>query len=211
MATLTNPQSKRSGYARDTLDWYVEPAWCVDVLLDHAGPFAEPVWDPAAGMGTIPRRFRERGLSAFGSDVRARGYDIVEADFLDEDQVHKPLFFHGEPGAIVSNPPYGKATAFIRQALPLADNVAVLVRLDFLASRSRHHLFSAHPPALVIVLSKRPSMPPGEQLVENGESARGGGQHDYCWIVWRAGDHGQRLTFAMPTEGAAASEHGGAG
>jgi hypothetical protein len=36
----------------------------------------------------------------------------------------------------------------------------------------------------VIILSRRPSMPPGWLLKQDGEKARKGGSIDFCWVVW---------------------------
>ena len=57
------PKQKTSGYARDTLDWYIEPAWTVDALCEYVR-FRGTVHDPACGKGTIPAR-----LTLLGRDV----------------------------------------------------------------------------------------------------------------------------------------------
>ena len=196
---LTTPQNKTSGYVRDGLDWYVEPSWCVDVLLDAlALPAGTTVLDPACGMGTIPEACNARGICAVGSDIADRGYGFTGRDFLARDV---PLF----PDAIITNPPYGKASEFVREARWLANKlVAVLIRLDFLASKTRHILFRATPPARVLVLSKRPSMPPGQALID-GTAKRGGGQHDFCWIVWDRERSGPtEIEWLLPDDGGAA-------
>ncbi len=84
---------------------------------------------------------------------------------------------------VVSNPPFSLAEAFIRRAFELeARKVAILVRLDFLGAQKRHRLFTEFfRPAFVLVLSRRPSMPPGDSDIEAK-----GGMNDYCWIVWDA-------------------------
>lgn len=171
-------------YDRDADDWYVEPRWTVEALLD-AEPFVGSVWDPACGGGTIPDVCRGRGMRAFGSDKVYRGYGLREADFLSEGRcpdIDPPY------DNIITNPPYKDAEAFARRALDLAHfKVAMLVQRGFLYSQDRYPLFTETPVARIYHLSSRPSMPPGA-LLAAGEIKARGGKVDYCWVVW-AKDH----------------------
>jgi len=179
-------QAKRSGYERDGLDWYVEPRWCVDLLLDHE-PFDGLTWDPACGGGVIPEALWERNLQVECSDVVDRGcVGHFDHDFL---AVVPPFV----PDNILTNPPYRHATEFILRARCIARRkVAVITRLDFLASQRRKPLFDGA--ARVWVLSKRPSMPPG-----GFEGPAKGGQHDYCWVVWDRAHRGPcRIGWLAP-------------
>jgi hypothetical protein len=49
---------RHSGYPRDQQEWYVEPRWCVELMLDQlerdGEPFEGEVLDPCCGGGTIP-------------------------------------------------------------------------------------------------------------------------------------------------------------
>lgn len=198
MSTVTNPQNKRSGYERDPLDYYVEAPWVTDALLAQMTP-ARPVWDPACGMGNVVARCQAHGIPARGTDVVWRPGADTTLDFLEG------VAPWGQPGAIVTNPPYASATRFIRTALSLArGDVAMLVRLDFLATKTRRRLFRADPPTRVFILSQRPSMPPGDKL-ERGEIVPRGGQHDFCWIWWNAARGGEQgIDWIMAPEGAPA-------
>jgi len=178
---VTAFKEKRSFYERDALDWYVEPAWCTELLLKRVS--FELVWDPACGCGTIVRTCRNCNINAIGTDIIKRG-DLTlyaannpELDFLRNAAIDNIMWTD-----IITNPPYKLAETFVYRGIALrARKIAVLVRLDFLASQKRHQLFSEYPPTLVLVLSRRPSMPPGEKL---GKIKASGGQHDFCWIVW---------------------------
>lgn len=171
-------KNKSSLYERDPLDFYVEPAFCTELLIDNL-PGWENVWDPACGSGTIVKTMQANGIDAFGTDIIRRRYEQAAVmDFL-------ALWTHGFPFTdIVTNPPYGKAEDFIRWALrkgpSQARRLAVLVRLDFLASQRRHALFTEHEPQYVMVLSRRPSMPPGDRPDLEAK----GGQHDFMWLVF---------------------------
>lgn len=168
-------------WKRDSNDWYVEPRWCVDLLLE-AERFVGTVWDPAAGSGTIPAACRAIGLYAIGSDAVERGNDDIAApfDFLAED--HRG-FLDIEADNIIFNPPYGLAAEFIEKALTIARfKVAVLVQQQFPFSQGRFDLFTKHPVSRLYFLSTRPSMPPGEALAAGTKPA--GGKVDYLWIVF---------------------------
>ena len=65
-----NPRS--SGYERAANDWYREPAWLVDALLEHE-LFVGTIWDPACGGGTIPGRCKAWGYDTMASDIVDRG------------------------------------------------------------------------------------------------------------------------------------------
>lgn len=163
---------------RDPGDFYIEPAWAVDLLLD-AEPFYGDVYDPACGSGVIVRQFRARGIDAFGTDIVSRGFAPGGRDFLDYAPTdHRPA------ANIVSNPPYALAQAFVEKALSIATHkVAMLVQAKFPYSQRRHALFSQRPPARIYFLSTRPSMPPGDKLLAGTVVAKGG-KLDYAWIVW---------------------------
>ena len=54
--------TRRSEYQRDSDDWYVEPDWTVDLLLD-ALPQIDALHDPCAGRGTVVARALRRGFT----------------------------------------------------------------------------------------------------------------------------------------------------
>lgn len=189
LPVATNALSRhRSGdYAHDPHDWYVEEAWCTEGLAD-AVPFGGTVLDPACGSGRIVDVFRRRGFDAVGSDLVDRGYPhcTPRVDFTLPGSWPAGSFDN-----VVSNPPYysGKGSVvFLEHGLVVARRrVAVLVPLPFLAGQRRHALFTALPVSHVLVLSRRPSMPPGALL---GQVEQKGGKEDYCWIVCTHGHQG---------------------
>ncbi len=175
-----------SEYDRDGKDFYVDPAWCTEALLREV-LFDGPIHDPAAGIGTIVDACREFPVSfgvVTGADIvdRAHGKFKVQ-DFLKDDHPRKN---------VITNPPYKLAEAFAYRALMVAQRrVALLVNLKFLASQRRYILFQETPVEHVLVCSQRPSMPPGEWLIKEGEKIRGGGSIDFAWIVWGRGYNGR--------------------
>lgn len=159
-----------SEYERDKNDWYIEPSWCVDALRDSC-KFYGRIHDPCCGIGTIPKM-----LGATGSDIVDRGFGYEVNDFMQETRMFDN---------IVTNPPYGIALEIIEHALALSiRRVAALVQIKFLCSQKRYHLFYRPETEKIIMFSRRPSMPPGEMIMKHGESIRGGGSIDFCWVVW---------------------------
>jgi hypothetical protein len=167
----TAGNSRNSGYLRADNDWYVEPSWAVDALLD-VERFRGETWDPACGCGTIPEAFKNRLLPCRGSDLVDRGYG-AQADFLTG-------WFPEEVANIVTNPPFNLAEQFAWKALEIADHkVAILQRLAWLESKSRSKLFDETPLARVWIFRRRVSMPPGG----TGAIAKGG-SIPFAWYVW---------------------------
>ncbi len=159
--------------ARNDDDWYVEPADCVHALFD-AVQFTGAIHDPCCGGGTIPKVAAERGFNAAGSDIKDRGSPnfIGVRDFL-ADMTWRDN--------IVSNPPYNLAEPMFKHACMHARRkVAFVLRISFLCGQKRRDtLFKLFRPSEVVILSKRPSMPPGG----SGIPAKNG-TTDYCWIIW---------------------------
>jgi hypothetical protein len=182
-------------YERAAADWYIEPDWSVSALLNHL-PAVGRLHDPCCGIGTIVDTARLRGITASGADIvdRVNGRFPVR-DFLADDSSYPN---------IVTNPPYRPAVKIIRHALlhvPPNGRVATLVPIGFLASQQRHSLFTSMGCELVVIMSRRPSLPPGELLRQHGESIRHSGSTDYCWCVWcngMAGTVTTRMVWAAP-------------
>jgi hypothetical protein len=178
---------RHSLYRRVTDDFYVEPDWVVDALFSSAQPFLfGRVHDPCAGFGTIVGVAQKHEFAASGADIvdRADGRFPV-CDFFSDAKIYSN---------IICNPPYKRAADLVAKALalnlPRGGKVAVLVPLGFLASGKRFGLFNRPELDEILVLSRRPSLPPGELLMRAGESCRHSGSTDFCWAIWRRGrDH----------------------
>jgi hypothetical protein len=185
-------------YERAANDWYVEPRWCVEQLADAIDFTGDKILDPCCGMGTIPEVFLDRGRLVRASDLQDRGYIgcIPDLDFLSP----SAAIDIDDSTSIVMNPPFKQAEAFVRQALRYAHRrVAIIQQLSFLASMGRNALFTEFPPSDILILSKRPSMPPGHMIAEMGDKAFRGGATDFCWIVWTAPhDRETRVRWLSP-------------
>lgn len=181
--SATKGNARSSGYERNANDWYVEPKSCVDALFD-AMPWLEykGIHDPCCGLGTIPDTAADRNWRATGADlIDLAGGKYPVQDFLADTSIYPN---------IVTNPPFLLSVRIVEHALGIVETggrVAIVAQAKFLYSQGRHPLFTRPECERVLILSRRPSMPPGEMLVEKGEACRGGGSMDYCWVVFRAG------------------------
>jgi hypothetical protein len=178
-------------YDREPDDWYAEPPWAVESLLDAMGMLAPPgpVWDPACGSGTIPDVLSQRKIRHFASDIRA-AHPVVRGDFL---KFSKPPM---GVRSILCNPPYRDIEAWIRHAhriMPPGAPVVFLARLSLLEGQARYrNLWQACPPVRVWVHCKRVSIPPAGQDIP----ARGGSVA-YAWFEWRVKHYGEQLVPAV--------------
>ena len=157
-------------YVRKNDDWYIQPRRCIESLINSV-PFEGTIHDPACGSGKIPKTFGEYGFTTTGSDLRNRGFG-EQKDFFQDLRIRSN---------IVSNPPYNLSERFIIHALSVTvGRVAILARVAFLNGQRRYaSLYSKYPPETVVILSRRPSMPPaGQNIIPVG------GKTDFCWIVW---------------------------
>lgn len=197
---------------RHPLDWYVDPVWCSGQLIKHMARFRHEkvngyaIWDPCCGMGNTMDAFIGEGFKVYLSDV-VDNVDWDSRDYRrfptfterDHEYYQVPEWFSADflelneaPAkcSIVFNPPYsykkGIAEAFVRQALRLSSNlVCALLPNKWLSSQARYQLFEIdHPPAQVLHLTQRPSMPPGDRIKLMANRAFRGGMIDYCWIIW---------------------------
>ncbi len=180
-------RSKR--WEREPYDWYVDPPFCTQQLMERISFGDDLIYDPSCGRGTILDVAKARGFQTFGSDIidRHPRHDFKRGDFLQLQQL-PPL--RGRGLSIINNPPYSYiediAEKFMRHAVELPINrAAFLVPIAFLCSASRWRLFHQDfNPSHIAILSERPSMPPGSQWYVGHDHK--GGMQDYVWIVFTA-------------------------
>lgn len=203
---------------RHPYDWCVDESWVGWQLFRALGDFrqereaGEAIWDPSIGSGRTMVTFVEEGFRVFGSDIVNRidreqfGDALPEffsADFLDCEEAPAAC-------SIVGNPPYSYipriAERFVRHALTLATRrVCMVLPLKWQAAQERYQLFAEDfPPQAILVLTQRPSMPPGDRIpaLEAAGRAFKGATVDYGWYVWNVREPtppGQTRMIWLPT------------
>ncbi len=175
-----------SGYQRETRDFYATPAWVTEALLRHVR-LRGPVWEPCCGDGAMSTVLASGGHEVVSTDIVDRGFGTPGVDFLACEAVP------GGCRSIVTNPPYGDTgshagqsrsaramRSFVHHAMRLTASVegqmALLVRLNWIAGQRATELLSSGPFAAVIVLNER------IRWFDMGEKTNHG-QHHHAWVV----------------------------
>lgn len=153
----------RQGASRHALkdrknDLYETPAVCVSSAFD-AGVFSgagPAVWEPCAGRGAISRELRARGFRVVAQDLvdhSGRDGDILTGvDFLFERAAPAGV------SAIITNPPFKLADAFIRYGLTLVPRVIVLLRAMAIEGATRADLIDGHLRHYWVGIDRPPAM-----------------------------------------------------
>lgn len=183
--TIVEPakrERKSHVWVREPLDYYIEPEW-VSERLFAVERFEGGVVDPACGSGRIVRAAQAAGLSAWGCDIADRGALThgIARDFLEAT---------APQANIASNPPFRKAREFIAHALRLsAGKTAMLLPVQWALGDARARWLATTPLLRVLMLTPRPSMPPGAVIEAGGKA--GGGTTDFAWFIWLRGFDGR--------------------
>ncbi len=160
-----------SGYERKERDCYETPGWVTHALIPHImGRIEGPIWEPAAGSGKMS--------TVLSLIAKVYATDITSGtDFL---KISPAAVRLTDATAIITNPPYVNAEAFIIFALtlmkPVNGFVAMLLRTDYDHAKTRRNLFSKHPAfAKKIVLTKR---------IRWFEDSKGSPSFNHAWFIW---------------------------
>jgi len=159
-------------WKREAAEHYVEPEWCSRRLF-QVEKFSGGIIDPSCGFGRIVDAARDAGYSAIGCDIVNRGYKTMLPS-LDFFEIKSPV------SNIVSNPPFNIFRNYAEHALRIATNKVALIWLTRTLPAARW--LEQTPLQTIYFLTPRPSMPPGH-VIARGEKP-GGGQQDFCWLVW---------------------------
>lgn len=135
------------------------------------------IWEPACGDGRMARVLEWHGFDVFGSDFRETpGYGFGGIDFLKDQPRTTGLVPEGSFDMIVTNPPFSLAEQFIRRALSITPNVAMLLKATYWNAASRLPFFHEHRPSFVLPLTWRLAFLESER----GKSPL----MDCIWVVW---------------------------
>jgi predicted RNA methylase len=134
------------------------------------------IWEPACGPGNIVRVLRAAGHTVYASDLHDyNNCGKSGLDFLKCDSEFRTL-----ADAIVTNPPYQWAQAFVEKALEMSPLVIMLMRLAFYESDRRRHILENCGLARIHVFRKR--LPMMHRKDWEGPKANSG--MAFGWFVW---------------------------
>lgn len=170
-------------WVREPNEHYVEEKWCSARLFEEE-EFIGGILDPCCGFGRIVESARAHGLQAVGTDIERRAPGFRSGlDFLSDDYPHELLLapeLGGQCASIVCNPPFAVVEKFALKALAVAPSKVAMI---FPVARlNAAHWLRGTPLARVLLMTPRPSMPPGH-VITAGERP-GGGKMDYAWLIF---------------------------
>jgi hypothetical protein len=119
---------------REPDDFYATPPECTEALIAAEGDrLPLRVWDPCCGAGDISTVLQRHGREVVSTDLIDRGYGQGRVDFLSQR--------NALARAIVTNPPFNRADAFLRHAAEMRlEYVAFLHKADWLNAAERGSL-----------------------------------------------------------------------
>lgn len=176
--------SNHSSVERETNDYYCTDPESVKLFLnalkrDNFNLHNE-IWECACGEGHISKVLINNGYKVFSSDLIDRGYGI-QKDFLQENTL---IPYQCD---VLTNPPYKYAKEFVEHALELIEDnffVAMLLKIQFLESKSRRMLFDKYPPIYIYIYSER------QTCYLNGDmSKKMSSASCYAWFIWQKGNY----------------------
>jgi hypothetical protein len=180
----TRPLNARI-WKRDPHEYYTEEHWCSARLFEDV-LFEGSIYDPACGSGRIIRSARAAGYKAYGSDIVRRTSLCREIyDFRDPWPSGRP-----KPENIVCNPPFKISETFVDLALDRCQRkTAMLLPHTWLTGDKHSRWLQRKPLRLVLMMTPRPSMPPGH-VIEAGHKPAGG-KTDFDWFIFEPDFHGE--------------------
>jgi hypothetical protein len=170
---------KRHAHKARGFDLYETPPEAVQALLAHE-ELPHRLWEPACGPGAIVRVLRGHGHHVHATDLNDWGCPDSQAkiDFLMERRALAGV------EAIITNPPYMIATAFVAHAVSLARRVYMLLPLQFLEGGQRNPRRDAliDGGQLSHVMLFRERLPMMHRYGWEGKQASS--TRCYAWFVW---------------------------
>lgn len=174
-----NQGAKRSALSERSNDLYETPACAIRALMNAEG-LPRVIWEPCAGRGAISRELISAGHAVIASDLVAYpGADNgiqTSIDFLMERRPPAGC------QAIVTNPPFKSADAFVRHGLDLGCMVYVLLRLMAIEGANRSDIIDRHLIRIQAGIERLPMM-----HREGWEGAKiGSSGAPFAWFVFSA-------------------------
>lgn len=156
---------------RSVGDLYDTPASCTVALLEFLKLPPCTILEPACGNGYIVNVLQASGYTVISSDIRT-GTDYLKIQ--DDVTLVK---------ALITNPPFLLADAFIEKAAGKYEYVAFLLKAQFWHAKKRYELFNKYPPAWLLPLTWRPD------FLEGTPEKSGNPTMDVQWTVWHWGKY----------------------
>lgn len=161
--------STNRGTVRNEADFYATPRRAFEPLIPYLDR-GSTHWEPACGDRRLITWMLAAGIDAAGADMSDG------SDFLTEGGCTPMLEWaeaQNRPLTIITNPPFSLAQEFCDRTFEFADEIFMLLRVNFLGAQKRHAWWKDHEPDALFVLSERPDFTGG-----------GGDSTEYAWFYW---------------------------
>ena len=179
--------SNHSESDRETLDYYATPPKAVKWLC-KLEKFNHNILEPCCGEGHISKTLIDLGYDVESSDIVNRGYGDRFCSIM---ELKGPY-----DKDIITNPPYTDATEFVEKCLSLVTEghkVALFLKIQFLETSKRYHLFKRFPIYKVYVSSNRLGCGKNGifSVVDEAGEVNEPSAVCYAWFVWKKGYKGK--------------------
>lgn len=182
-------------HKRKAADFYPTPFDVTEALMRFlAFEDKQYIWEPACGDGAISRVLKAHGHEVYSTDLRKDsgygqegGLDFLAFDPAPETGIPISAVYNDW---IITNPPFKVADGFIKKALSITPNVALLLKATYWHAKRREPLFREHPPAWVLPLTWRPAF----LEAERGKSPL----MEVSWFVWNTENLDSGTTLYKP-------------
>jgi hypothetical protein len=159
-----------SNRKRSTNDFYPTPVEVTLALARQYDMKGLAVWEPCCGDGAMARVLDGHADRVVCSDIAPQMDGATTADFLAASEMMDGT------NAIITNPPFNLAEAFIAHARSLQPEFfALVLKATFWHAARRAALFRSYPPSAIHPLLWRPDF-----------LGLGAPTMDICWVVWAA-------------------------
>lgn len=176
---------------REANDFYATPTEAVKALMKNFEfDKSKTIYDPCVGKGHILKPFRDEGFNVKGTDLVGRA-DYFDPNIKYEGGTDYIACTEKFDGTIVTNPPYEICKNFAETCINnITDGnyVCMLLKIQFLETKSRYELFKKYPPKYVYVFVNRIGCIPGGESDKKTSSAI-----CYAWYVWEKGYTGEPI------------------
>lgn len=194
---VVTPERRKNAHVfkRADHDFYPDPDWCTERLLEVEGFNA--VVDPSCGAGSVLRACSAACKFSIGYDIVKRYPHARVLDFMRDD------WGVGFSSAfdIISNPPYNLCGVranfkYVRLCLERAySKVALLLPFNYAHGLEKAQFLKTTPLARIYMLSPRLDMLSGEAIARGVK--RGGGTGQHAFYVWEKGYEGSPTLHAL--------------
>jgi hypothetical protein len=161
---------ENKGYNTGTYDECQTPPYALEPLYPYL-PKADPIWECAAGRGTLVEALLRHGKGVLATDINPTT-EISYHDFL------YSRLFHSRP-TIVTNPPYSIKYAWLEKCYEYEMPFALLMPVEMLGTAKGQRLFDKYG-IEVIFMSPRVDF-----YMPNKGWEGGGAQFPTAWFTWK--------------------------